>query len=76
MPTCNMVVPSTLYQCIKYCNEHGEVCILIADKQLFKVVDNYFIDTMLYEYVLEASNESTKESDDNSNEADSELEPL
>lgn len=44
----NMVVPSTLYQCIKYVDGDGEMGSLIAEKQLFKGIGNYFIDAFLY----------------------------
>lgn len=45
----NMLVPLTLHQCIKYCDEYGEVYTLVADKQPFKGMENYFMNAMLYE---------------------------
>lgn len=44
----NYVVPSTLHQAMKYINQEGEVQMLVADKQLFKGVKNYYTDVLLY----------------------------
>lgn len=61
---------------MKCCDEWGEVRTLIADKQSFKGVENYFVDALLDEDTLEASNESAEEGDNNDNEADSKPKPL
>lgn len=44
--------------------------MLIAEKQHFKGMENYFIDTILYEDILETSREPTRKSYDSDNEID------
>nr|ABD63076.1 hypothetical protein 17.t00003 [Asparagus officinalis] len=44
----NLIVPSTLHQCIKYVDKSGEVRTVIAEKQPFKGVENYFTDSIHY----------------------------
>lgn len=55
---------------MKYYDEHWEVRMLIAEKQHFKGMENYFIDTILYEDILETSREPTRKSYDSDNEID------
>ena len=70
----NFIIPSTLHQVMKYVNEEGEIRMLIAEKQPFKGVENYFTDSLLYRDSFEAT-ESPPPGDDSGNEADVELEP-
>lgn len=59
---------------MKYYNKQEEVRTLSTNKQPFKRVEMYFTYTMLYEDAFEATNDMTKESEDNRNEANSEPE--
>ena len=44
----NSIVPSTLHQVMKYVDEDENVRTLIAERHLFKGVENYFTDSLLY----------------------------
>jgi hypothetical protein len=68
----HFLIPSTLHQVIKYADEAGEIKTLIAEKQPFKGVENYFTDSIHYQDSLEAS--PVRETD-SGNEADIESEP-
>lgn len=71
----NMVLPSTFHQYMKYCDHQGIVHTLIADKQPFKGVRNYFTDAILCKDIAEASTGIARgvEGDyDSDNEADTE----
>ena len=49
----NFIVPSTLHQVMKYSDRSGKVGTLIAERQPFKGVENYFTDSLLYQDSLE-----------------------
>src|SRR5256886_17006856 len=86
----NHIVPSTLYQVMKYVDEQGQVRTLVAEQHPFKGVENYFTDALLYQKthekvvqdkeVLELGNradqEPTSESDDGSEEWELNLQAL
>ncbi|XP_020245255.1 uncharacterized protein LOC109823389 [Asparagus officinalis] len=67
----NLIVPSTLHQCMKYIGESGEVKTVVAEKQPFKGVENtdsiHYLDGEPFEVPL-------IEEPDSSNEADTESE--
>ena len=71
----NSIVPSTLHQVMKYTDEGGEVRTLISEKHLFKEVENYFTDSLLYQDSLKTDEDPHPENLDSGNEADIELEP-
>ena len=48
--------------------------MLITKKYLFKVVENYFTDPLLYQYSLETAKNPSPEDPDAGNEADTEPE--
>ena len=78
MPTClaagttidhhNSVVPSILHQVMKYANEQGRVRTLVAERHLFKGVENYFTDSLLYQDSLETDENLQPEELDSGNE--------
>ena len=70
----NWLVPSTLYQCIKYIKNYATIRTVFAEKQPFKGVKNYFTDALLYQEVNKTSKDSSPDNDDSDNEADSESE--
>src|SRR3954470_17503669 len=86
----NHIVPSTLHQVMKYVDAQGQVRTLVAKQHLFKGVENYFTDALLYQDVhevvaqqkeeLELSNEANRESapesDDGSEEWELNLQAL
>jgi len=47
------VAPSTLHQVMKYIDRDGKVRTLIAERHPFKGIENYFTDSLLYQYSLE-----------------------
>jgi len=49
----NSIISSTLHQVIKYVDEEGKVRTLIAKRYLFKGVENYFTDSLLYQNFLD-----------------------
>jgi len=49
----NSIVPSTLHQVMKYVDGDEKVRMLIADRHLFKRVEKYFTDSLLYQDSLE-----------------------
>ena len=59
---------------MKYVDEDGKVRMLIAEKYPFKGVENYFIDSLFYQDPFEATEGSSPEDLDFSNEADAEPE--
>jgi len=67
---CNSIVPSTLHQVIKYIDGDGKVRMLIAERHLFKGVENYFTDSLLYQDSLETNENPQSEEPDSGNEAD------
>jgi len=70
----NSIVPSTLYQVMKYVNEEGKVRTLIAERHSFKEVENYFTNSLLYQDSLETDENSQLEEPDSDNEDDRNLE--
>ena len=68
----NSIVPSTIHQVIKYTDEWGRVRTLIIEKYLFKGVENYFTDFLLYQDPLEFTENPTLEDHDSCNETDTE----
>jgi len=44
----NAIVPSTLHQVMKYAGKDGKMRTLIAERYLFKGVENYFTDSLIY----------------------------
>ena len=68
-----MDLPSILHQCFKYVSDDAVVRTVFAEMQLFKRVENYFTDSLLYQ----ESNKSVKKllpnDIDSGNEADSKL---
>ena len=70
---CNIIVPSTLHQCMKYVDSDDEVKTMVAERNPFKGVENYFTDSILYAEE-ESDEESPTEDLDSGNEADSEPE--
>jgi len=70
----NSTVPSTLYLVMKYIDGSGKVRTLIAERHLFKGVENYFIDSLLYQDSLETNENSQPEEPDSGSEADTEPE--
>ncbi|ONK57059.1 uncharacterized protein A4U43_C10F16190 [Asparagus officinalis] len=63
----NRIVPSTLHQCLKYVDDYERVRTVVADKQPFKGVENYFTDSLLYQ----DPNAPPAEEPESGNEADS-----
>src|SRR4051812_3477155 len=45
----NHIVPSTLHQVMKYVDDQGQVCTLVAEQRPFKGVENNFTDGLLYQ---------------------------
>jgi len=70
----NSIVPSTLHQVMKYVDKDGKVQTLIAERILFKGIENYFTDSLLYQDFLEADKNPQPEEPDSGNEADIEPE--
>ena len=66
--------PSTLHQVIKYIDGDGKVRMLIAERHLFKGVENYFTDSLLYQDSLKTYESPQPEELDSDNEADVEPE--
>ena len=59
---------------MKYVDEDGKVRTLIAKKDLFKGVENYFTDSLLYQDSLEIDENPYPEEHDSGNEANTEPE--
>ena len=59
---------------MKYADKDGKVRTLITEKHLFKGVENYFTDSLLYHDPLEAVEDPSLENLDSGNEADTEPE--
>jgi len=55
---------------MKYTDEKGEVRTLITEKHLFKGVENYFTNSLLYQDSLETAENPSPEDPDSSNEVD------
>ena len=66
----NLIVPSTLHQCLKYVDVNNEVKTVVADKQPFKGLEHYFTDSLLYG--VESDNEPSAQGTDSGDEADTE----
>lgn len=49
----NGIVLSTLHQVMKYIDKQSEVRTLVADRHPFKMVENYFNDSIVYQDSLE-----------------------
>ena len=61
----NWIVPSTLHQCLKYVEDDATVQTVLADKQPFKGVENYFTDALLYQEDNKTSKQPLPDDDDN-----------
>ena len=59
---------------MKYVGEDEKVRTLIAERQLFKGVENYFTDSLIYQDSLEINENPHPEEPDSGNEADTEPE--
>jgi len=70
----NFIVPSTLHQVMKYVSEDEKLRTLIAKRHPFKGVQNYFIDSLLYQDSLENDESPYPKEHDFGNEADTEPE--
>jgi len=70
----NSIVPSILHQVMKYIDGGGKVRTLIAKRHPFKGVENYFIDSLLYQDSLETNENPQSEEPDSGNETDIEPE--
>jgi len=70
----NSIVQSTLYQVMKYVDGEEKVRTLIAERHLFKGVENYFTDSLIYQDSLEADENPHTEEPDSGNEIDTEPE--
>ena len=57
---------------MKYIGGDGKVRMLIAERHPFKEVENYFIDSLLYQDSIEADENLHPEELDSGNEADTE----
>ena len=55
---------------MKYDDEDGKVRTLIAERHLFKRVENYFTDSLLYQNSLKMNENPQPEELDSGNEAD------
>ena len=69
----NSIIPSTLHQVIKYIDGDEKVQTLIAERHLFKGIENYFTDSLLYQDSLEMNENPQLEELDSGSEADIEL---
>ena len=70
----NAIIPSTLYQVMKYVGGDEKVRTLISQRHPFKGVENYFTDSLLYQDSLEANENPHPEELDTGNKADTEPE--
>jgi len=68
----NSIILSTLYHVMKYANKRERVRTLITKKHLFKGVENYIIDSLIYQDSLETAKNLQPEEPDSGNEADTE----
>ena len=64
----NSIVLCTLHQVMKYANEWGRVRTLIVEIHPVKGVENYFIDSILYQDSLETDENLKPEKSDSDNE--------
>jgi len=64
------IVPSTIYQVMKYVNEERGIRTLIAEKHPFKRVENYFTDSFLYQDSPKTAKNSSPENPDSGNEVE------
>ena len=62
------IIPSTLHQVMKYIDGDGKVRTLIAKRNPFKGVENYFADSLLYQDSLETNENPQPEEPDSGNE--------
>jgi len=72
----NWIVPSTLHQCFKYVDDKAIVRTVFAEMQLFKGVEIYFIDSLLYKEYDKVVKKSLPNDIDSSNKADSNQEMI
>ena len=56
----NGLIPSSLHQVVKYIDQEGRLCTLIADSNPFKGVENYFTDAVHYQETMEAEGEGAQ----------------
>src|SRR5436190_8877523 len=66
----NDLIPSSLHQVVKYIDQEGRLCTLVADSNPFKGLENYFTDAVHYQEMMEPGSEAASE-----NGADIELDP-
>ena len=71
----NSILPSTLHQVMKYADERERVRTLITVKHPFKVIENYFTNSLLYQDPLELADDPTPEDHNSDNETDTKQEP-
>src|SRR3954464_1143246 len=57
----NHIMPSTLYQVMKYVDDQGQVRTLVAEQRPFRGVENYFTDALLYQEAHEVVAQDKKE---------------
>jgi len=56
----NSIVPSTFHEIIKYVGEDENLRTLIVERHLFKGIENYFTNSLLYQDSLEVDENSRK----------------
>lgn len=59
----NLIVTSIQHQYLKYVNKYGVVKTVLAKKQSFKGVKNYFTDSILHQYGQEEEANDSNEAD-------------
>ena len=74
MDSSQSIVPSSLHQVMKYVDRDEKVRTLIAERHPFKVVEDYFIDSLLYQDSLETDGNPQPKELDSDNKADVEPE--
>lgn len=72
----NLIVLSTLHQCLKYVDKQREVKTIYAEKQSFKGVGNYFTNAILYQEEQVDGSEVDSKPVDSSNRVSVKLNPL
>jgi len=70
----NWIVPSTLHPCFKYVGNDAVVWTVFVEVQLFRGVENYITNSLLYQEDIEPLKQSLPDDIDSDNEADSESE--
>src|SRR3954467_5117995 len=61
----NGLIPSSLHQVVKYIDQEGCLCTLVADFNPFKGMENYFTNAIHYQGTMEAGREATLENEAN-----------